>query len=432
MTPSPSFTVRTDRSLLPASKSSTRYLLVRLSAPAAPAREVRVPVNVSLVLDRSGSMDDDRKFTLARQAVDQALRMLRPRDCFSVVVYDDRIDVLAPSTLATDAAKERAMNALDEIEPRGATDLCAGWLRGCEQVADHLVREDGVSRCLLLTDGLANRGIQDRSELAVHAAELQRRGVATSTFGVGRDFDERLLRDMAHEGGGNFYFIEGASQIPTILTSELGEAIEVTVRNAVLEITLPRGADVTLMSRFRHRRALGDNEMRIELGDLVSEQQLAIVVKVTFPAGEIGRATGVGVTLTGRGITGVAADSKWTYASDADDEAQERDREVEREAARLYAALARAAAVEANRVGDFTLARQHVMEAAAKISAFGGNDPVATGIGHELEARVGEFTRSLDSDALKAHFFSAHLGASSRNAAGAAIKPPTPPKPSKQ
>jgi Ca-activated chloride channel homolog len=271
MTQLPSFIVRTDRALLPASKPSTRYLVVRVTAPSAPARDDRPPVNVSLVLDRSGSMDDERKFSLARQAVDQALRMLRARDCFSVVVYDDRVDVLAASSLATDAAKERAMEALDQVEPRGATDLSSGWLRGCEQVANHLVREDMVSRCLLLTDGLANRGIQDRNELAVHAAELQRRGVATSTFGVGADFDERLLRDLAHEGGGNFYFIDTAAHVARILTSELGEAIEVTLRNAVLEITLPRGVDAELLSRFRHRRALGDNELRIELGDLVSE-----------------------------------------------------------------------------------------------------------------------------------------------------------------
>jgi Ca-activated chloride channel family protein len=426
MTASPSFTVRTDRSRIPASKASTRYLLMRVTAPAAPAREGRTPVNISLVLDRSGSMEDDRKFTLARQAVDQALRMLRARDCFSVVVYDDRIDVLASSTLATDAAKQRAIDGLDEIEPRGATDLGAGWLRGCEQVANHLVREDTVSRCLLLTDGLANRGIQDRGELAVHAAELQRRGVATSTFGVGVDFDERLLRDMAHEGGGNFYFIEGAAQIPRMLTSELGEAIEVTVRSAVLEITLPRGADAEPVSRFRHRRAHGDNELRIELGDLVSEQQLAIVVKVTMPAGEMGSAAGVGVTLTGRGITATTAESKWTYATDGDDEAQERDREVDREVARLSAALARAAAIEANRIGDFSLARTHLAGTAAEITGYGGSDPEILRLASGLQAEVMEYTQSLKPQALHAKFFGAHTAMSSRDTLGRSKKGPEP------
>jgi Ca-activated chloride channel family protein len=425
MTASPSFTIRTDRSLIPASKSSTRYLLMRVAAPAAPAREGRTPVNISLVLDRSGSMEDDRKFTVARQAVDQALRMLRARDCFSVVVYDDRIDVLAPSTLATESAKQRAIEALDEVEPRGATDLGAGWLRGCEQVANHLVREDTVSRCLLLTDGLANRGIQDRSELAVHAAELQRRGVATSTFGVGVDFDERLLRDMAHEGGGNFYYVEGTAQIPRILTSELGEAIEVTVRNTVLEITLPRGGDAEPVSRFRHRRAHGDNELRIELGDLVSEQQLAVVVKVTMPAGEIGSAASVGVTLTGRGVTEVTAESRLTYASDAEDEAQPRDREVDREVARLYAALSRAAAVEANRVGHFNVASTHLSATAAKITGYAGDDAEMLGLASALQTEAPEFTRMLTPGALKGKFFGAETVTKFRDMLGAARKDPS-------
>jgi Ca-activated chloride channel homolog len=420
--PSPSFTLNTDRKLVPAGKTSTRYLVVRVTAPAASSREERLPVNISLVLDRSGSMGDERKFVLARQAVDQALHMLRARDCFSVVVYDDRIDVITQSTLATEAAKRRAMEGLDEIEPRGATDLCSGWLRGCEQVANHLVREDTVSRCLLLTDGLANRGIQNRDELAVHAAELQRRGVATSTFGVGADFDERLLRDMAHEGGGNFYFIDGAAQIPRILTSELGEAIEVTVRGAVVELTLPRGVDAELLSRFRTRRALGDNELRIELGDLVSEQEILLVIKLTIPAGEIGSSTSVGVTATARGAVETTAELRWTYANDADDEAQERDRGVDRDVARLEAARARADALEANRVGDFTAAQQRLGTAFTRIMARAQGDAVQLQMAQALQNEASEYVRTLAPQTRQAKFFEADTVVRSRDLLGQVFK----------
>jgi Ca-activated chloride channel homolog len=384
-TSSPWLTVRTDRALISATAPSTRYLLIRVVAPSAPPRDGRMPVNVSLVLDRSGSMEDGRKFTLARQAVEQALRMLRSDDCFSLVVYDDEIDLLAPSSLATAAAKTRALDALKGVGPRGSTNLAAGWLRGCEQVADHLVGEDSVSRCLLLTDGLANRGIQDRRELALHAAELQRRGVSTTTFGVGADFDERLLRDMALEGGGNYYFIEGAAQIPGMLTSELGEALEVTVRNAALEITLPRNADAEPVSRFRHRRVHGDNELRIDLGDLVSEQELTVIVKATLPPGrEIGSLTNIGVTLTGREVTSASTELGWTCASDADAEQQHRDREVDREVARVYAARARVAATEANQVGDFRGARRVIERTAARIESYAGEDTELRRIAAEL------------------------------------------------
>src|SRR4051812_10873777 len=98
--------LRTDRSLLRSAARSTRYLMISLTAPTAPPRANRLPVNVGLVLDRSGSMDGERKFDLAREAVVQSLRMLRPEDRFTLVVYDTEIDVLVPSTFATREAKD--------------------------------------------------------------------------------------------------------------------------------------------------------------------------------------------------------------------------------------------------------------------------------------------------------------------------------------
>src|SRR5687768_1546758 len=235
-------TIRTDRRLIRARASSTRYVLVAFTAPEAAPRTDRLPANVALVLDRSGSMAGERKFELARSAVEQALAMLHAEDRFTLVVYDTEVDVLMPSTQATPDAKLRALEALRRVHPRGSTDLCAGWMRGCEQLARH-VAEEGVTRALLLTDGLANHGVTDRPTLVRHASELRQRGVATSTFGVGADFDERLLRDMALEGGGNFYFISAPEQIPDLLTSELGEALEVVARRAAIEVLMPLGVD---------------------------------------------------------------------------------------------------------------------------------------------------------------------------------------------
>jgi Ca-activated chloride channel family protein len=417
-----SFVVETDRSLIRAASRSRRYVLVRVTAPAAPPRDSRLQANIALVLDRSGSMDDERKFTLARTAVEQALRLLRPEDRFSLVVYDTEVDVLARSTRATPEATRRALHALESVGPRGGTDLGAGWLRGCEQVAEFLDGE-AVSRCLLLTDGLANRGITDRGVLAVHAGELRLRGVATSTFGVGADFDERLLRDMAHEGGGNFYFIEGPSQIPEILTGELGEALEVTIRNAALELVLPNGVDAEPLSRFRHRRAHGDNELRIDLGDLVSEQEIAVVTKVTFPRGELGRSVGVRLTLTGDGALTPReeGDVSWTYASHLENDRQSRNRDVDREVATLYAAHARAEAAEANRAADLERARRILERTAERIESYAGDDAELQRLAKELRASVIDFGEAqLTGTALKAAFFASEMVAKSRMPMGSA------------
>jgi Ca-activated chloride channel family protein len=106
--------IQTDRTLIRAAASSTRYVLARITAPRAPERDMRLPVNVGIVLDRSGSMAAERKFELAREAVEQSLRMLRADDRFALVVYDSEIDVLMQSTRATPEMARRALDALRE------------------------------------------------------------------------------------------------------------------------------------------------------------------------------------------------------------------------------------------------------------------------------------------------------------------------------
>ena len=97
----------TDRKLIRAAGRSRRYVLITFTAPAVPPKEGRAPINISLVLDRSGSMGG-QKIELVREAVRKALAMLCPEDRFSLVVYDDRIDVLVTSTPASAEARRNA------------------------------------------------------------------------------------------------------------------------------------------------------------------------------------------------------------------------------------------------------------------------------------------------------------------------------------
>ncbi|MGH7625371.1 MAG: vWA domain-containing protein, partial [Gemmatimonadaceae bacterium] len=308
------------------------------------------------------------------------------------------------------------------IGPRGSTDLAGGWLHGCEQVAAHLDRES-VSRCLLLTDGLANQGITNHGEIASHARELRRRGVITSTIGVGADFDEHLLRDMAHEGGGNFYFVEGASQIPEILMSELGEAAEVTVRNAVLSVYVPRGAEVEVLHRFRSSMGVDTRTLTVELGDLVSEQEVTAVFRVAFPTGEVDDQITARVALSHRDASsgGEHGELRWRFASHAENDAQPRDRTVDREVAAIFAARARAEATEANRHGDFNSARLLLEETARRINSYAGGDADLIGEAAALEDAVSEYAAApMSAVHLKASFFAAESALKARLPAGRA------------
>jgi Ca-activated chloride channel family protein len=416
--------LRTDRQLIRAGARSTRYLMISLTAPVAPPRTERPPVNVGLVLDRSGSMDAERKFTLARDAVEQSLRLLRESDTFTLVVYDGEVDVLMPPASATAEAKRTALQRLASVQPRGCTDLHAGWNAGARGLADRArVEKNDVTRLLLLTDGLANAGVTDPHALTRRARDLRTLGVATTTFGVGADFDERLLRDIAHEGGGHFYFVETPAQIPDLLTSELGEALEVVRRDAALRIELPGGAEAEPLNRFRVVRAAGDDELRLELGDLTSGQDVSAVVRILFPRGEHGTATGVRVSVASADPVAREAEQTllWQYASHAENDAQPRDRAVDREVARLYAARARAEATEFNRHGDYDRARRAIEATARRIQGYTFGDRELQQLRLSLLDELQDFARGpMSAMAMKSALFVAESVAKGRGRDGKA------------
>jgi len=275
-----------------------------------------------------------------------------------------------------------------------------------------------VSRWLLLTDCIAKHGITNRGEIAHHAGQLRQRGVVTSTFGVGADFDERLLRDMAHEGGANFYFIEGAAQIPGILTGELGEALEVTMRGASLVVRPNGGERVEVLNRFRSRQVADLGELRVELGDLVSDQTLDVVLEVRFPRGEIGAAAGVSVDLQSADELAPGATSalRWTYATHAENDVQPRNREVDRAVAQVYVARARAEATEANRNDRLDRAREVLEATANRIGGYAGDDAELRGLVRALGRDVATCAETLMSPmALKASLYVAESSAKGRD-----------------
>jgi Ca-activated chloride channel family protein len=417
--------VRADRRLIRPTYRSNRFVLVELTAPASHAERERPPVNLAFVLDRSGSMGGE-KIRLAKQALTEAVARLHDDDRFAIVVYDDQIDIVVPGTQATPDARRTALDRLREIDARGSTNLGGGWLRGAEQVGLAL-STDGVNRCLLLTDGLANVGITDRDELAGHAGELRARGVSTTTFGVGEDFDEVLLQAIAAAGGGHFYYIASAASIRDHITSEVGETLDVVARRVTLEITAPEGVRVESLSPYPTEERRGRTD--VLLGDLTSEEHLEVVLRLNFPYAEIGRTTGALVGLSDRDGVMVESPTKlgWTYADDRANDHQERDRTVDRAVARIFAARARQEAVGRNRVGDFDGARQVVEATARRIRGYAGRDPELRAIVAELERQVAELSIPMMEMERKVMYSASSYALRSRLADGTAMKEPNRP-----
>ena len=313
------------------------------------------------------------------------------------------------------AAKRSAVARLRELGPGGSTNLSGGWFTGCEQVANFLETE-AVNRTLLLTDGLANVGLIDRDALAGHAAELRSRGVSTTTFGVGNDFDEALLQAMSDAGGGHFYYIANPAQIRDHIASEVGETLEVVARDVELDLVAGDGIQVEAISP--HGVTSRGSRSIVTIGDLVADQAVEVVLRVTFPYGERGRETGL---IVGDGRGGDVR-LTWTYADDRTNDDQPRDAEVDRAVGRQFAARARQEAVQLNRDGRFDDARRRLAGTARRIATYADGDAELQRLVRELQAEGVTFAAPMPAALLKeAHFVSANV-ARSRDALGRSVR----------
>ncbi|MGH2550007.1 MAG: vWA domain-containing protein, partial [Thermomicrobiales bacterium] len=246
----------------------------------------RAPVDVAFVLDRSGSMGGG-ELDAAKSGLNTALQHLGDADRGAVVVYDDRVDVLAPLQSLTYAAKSGIRSALNDVDARGSTDLCGGWLKGCQQLADTPVSADAHrrrKRAILLTDGLANQGETDPATISKHASELRKRGITTTTLGFGRGFDEQLLAAMAEAGGGNFEYIAEVAQLRPFFRRELGEMLAASVLGFSLAITLPPGIRAEFLGSLPAERE--GKTIRVTLGDLGFEETIELLFRVTSRRGQ--------------------------------------------------------------------------------------------------------------------------------------------------
>lgn len=282
-----------DRWLVASEVSSQRMIEWSIGVPMLPRRNERAPLNLALVLDRSGSMQGD-KLRYVQQAACHVLDLLDERDRIAVVAYDDTVTLIAPSEAVTVQSRTRLKERINALQPGGWTNLGDGWLEGCRAIAAQLL-PTGVNRALLLTDGLANRGITDIEELTHHARELRQRGISTSTFGVGLDFNENLLEALANNGGGHFFYIERPTQIPEVFRKELGELLAVFAREAFLRITIPPGMAVELLGDLPHER--DGQQLRIFLGDLCMGEQRMLYTRVLTPPDAPGTSVVLNATL---------------------------------------------------------------------------------------------------------------------------------------
>jgi Ca-activated chloride channel family protein len=219
------------------------HVLVRLVAPAQPVTEnsastQRAPLDLALVIDRSGSMSGDPLKAALESSV-RIIQGLRSDDRIAVVTFDDHVQVVQPLVAVGDA--HDLVTRVRLIESGGSTALFDGWQEGVKQLAP-FVKKERIARVILLTDGQANHGLVDEAKIFEHVAKAAGASITTSTVGLGHGFNETLLTGMAKAGEGAANFGQTADDL-----SEAFEEQFAILSNSFLrqvKITVQGGSDV--------------------------------------------------------------------------------------------------------------------------------------------------------------------------------------------
>lgn len=191
------------------------------------------PLSLAVVVDCSSSMAEARKMACVKCALDRFIRRLRPQDQLAIVTYASEAQVVLPSSPVGDG--RRALAIVSQLQPGGNTNLHAGLMLGYDQLgADDSPRAN--KRVILLTDGLANRGVTESATIAANSKTHNDQGLELSTIGVGNDFNHALLEELAKAGRGSFHFVGDGDDVTKVFDDEAQSLMGTVARDVRVEL----------------------------------------------------------------------------------------------------------------------------------------------------------------------------------------------------
>jgi len=275
--------------VIPAGKTATTYVQISLTGLPRPIETRRADVNIAIVLDKSGSMQG-QKIQHAKQAAIKAVNMLGPNDIVSIITYDTNVRVLVPATKASD--RHNIINAIHQIQAGGSTALFGGVSKGAYEVRK-FISENRVNRVILMSDGLANHGPSTPGELGALGRSLGSEGITVSTIGLGLDYNEDLMTQLAMNSDGNHMFAETPEDVARAFQAELGDVLSVVAQGVNIVFTCPDGVrPVRVLGRDAE---ISGQRMRLSMNQLYTEQTKFVILEVEVAATAVGHQRQVGV-----------------------------------------------------------------------------------------------------------------------------------------
>ncbi|MBF0548223.1 MAG: VWA domain-containing protein [Candidatus Riflebacteria bacterium] len=269
-------TIRPEFKYLPPHTPVQMHVMITFSAEIpGQVTAARNPISLAFVIDRSGSMQGE-KLEKTKNALSEMVRLLTRRDRVTLVTFETEVQHPIKLTNLTD--KPGIFNTIGNLVTGSSTNLSGGWMQGFTEIQENL-NSTHINRIILLTDGQANNGITDEKTLSEMAVAFRQKGVSTSTFGFGNGFNENLLKEIAKNGGGNFYFISQPEDAVTSFRAEFGEIQHIAGQNCQIGFKFPPG--VHFIEDFSHyRKEETPGEVRFYPGDLLDGVEGQIILRL--------------------------------------------------------------------------------------------------------------------------------------------------------
>ncbi len=255
--------------------TSDVFATLEVTAVDVPGAQ-RAPVNLAVVIDRSGSMSG-AKIENARRAAQRLVELLGDEDRISVVHYGTDVSALG-GLFATAENKLKLKRYIANISDEGGTNIGDGLAVGQKHI-ERAKSDFRVNRLLLLSDGQPTVGITSAQGLINVVRRIRDAGISVTSLGVGSDFNEDLMQRLADVGGGSYGFISNASAMASLFQRDLEQAGTMVARGASLNFTLPEG--VRFVEVYGRPVSQMGNTVSITLPDFSARQVEKLVVHFT-------------------------------------------------------------------------------------------------------------------------------------------------------
>ncbi|MFI5384835.1 MAG: VWA domain-containing protein [Fimbriimonadales bacterium] len=242
------------------------------------------PINLALVIDKSGSMADYDKLSRVKTSLLALVSRLRETDVLSIVIFDDEAEVLMPARTLED--KDEVKQLIRRIEPGGSTNLNAGLMLGYREALKHF-RKNATNRVILLTDGIANRGVTDPKSIAEASSSFNDKGIDLSTIGVGLDLNKDLLRELATSGRGLFHFVADNEDVEKVFVNELQSLLSPVAAEPNLEIEY--GSGLELEQLYGYQPKIRHHKVTLKLENMNSGLTEVVLLRFTATSDDLER-----------------------------------------------------------------------------------------------------------------------------------------------